>query len=588
MILEDRYLIKKNKNNTLLISKNNSNNIYKFDGVSKIIIDNYSKGKDEVINIIYKKYKIDKTIIEKDYYEFINELSKLDNSVLVTETITESEFEKLFNEKTLKSCTIEITNACPCKCDHCYVKKNVIHHMNYDTFKKIIDELIRIKCFNILITGGEPLSNPKFIEMYTYAKEKGFIVGLNTNALLINKKIIELFSKYKPSNIEISLYGYNNETYELFTHYKKAFDKVNNNILSLINNDINVLLKSTITKRNKNYLKQLKDFARGLNLKFRYDYIVFPNINEKKFIRNPESLEPKEVIELISKDKEDENYFKTAVKETNLMKNNDNNIDKVFQCSIGKEQIFIDCYGNIKPCLVVNEKYNISNYKIEEALNIINNSLCKLEFTINSKCRNCYKRKLCRYCPGRFYLETGSYEIPPKYYCELSDLMIEKFSEVKLKYELFTYDNKISEDKYESIYRILLENQNIITGKDNSSKEMHDKWVNMILNTQGYNILVCYLNEKIVGFIAFMYLDIGLMLSEVQIKKEYQGTHNIFKNMLKEVLEISDKSKYSKLYCTISSKNLKSQGVFTHIGFKKQEGVLYSIDYLDLLKWINK
>ena len=119
---------------------------------------------------------------------------------------------------------------------------------------------------------------------------------------------------------------------------------------------------------------------------------------------------------------------------------------------------------------------------------------------------------------------------------------------------------------------------------------MYNKWVEMITNTPNYNILVCKLNNEIVGFIAFMYLDIGLMISEIQIKREYQGKFKILKNMLREVLNISikDKFDYKYVFGTINSVNVRSQAVFTHIGFKKQKGILYRISYKNLLKWIKK
>lgn len=85
----------------------------------------------------------------------------------------------------------------------------------------------------------------------------------------------------------------------------------------------------------------------------------------------------------------------------------------------------------------------------------------------------------------------------------------------KFEYESFNYDNKITKDAYDPIHKILVENENIITNKNNSSIEMYNKWVEMITNTPDYNILVCKLNNEIVGFIAFMYLDIGLMISEI-------------------------------------------------------------------------
>ena len=110
----------------------------------------------------------------------------------------------------------------------------------FKAVKKIIDELYEINCFTITITGGEPLLNKDFKKMYLYAKQKGMRVGINTNGYFINEDIIKLFNKYKPHQIEISIYGYDNKTYEEFTHYKNSFEIINNNIISLINNNINL------------------------------------------------------------------------------------------------------------------------------------------------------------------------------------------------------------------------------------------------------------------------------------------------------------------------------------------------------------
>lgn len=85
-----------------------------------------------------------------------------------------------------------------------------------------------------------------------------------------------------------------------------------------------------------------------------------------------------------------------------------------------------------------------------------------------------------------------------------------------------------------------------------------------------------------------MYIDIGLMLSEVQIKKEYQGKYDILRKMLKQVIEKSDKRLYSDVYGTISLKNLKSQNVFKHIGFENTKGILYKININTLINWINR
>ncbi len=152
-------------------------------------------------------------------------------------------------------------------------------------------------------------------------------------------------------------------------------------------------------------------------------------------------------------------------------------------------------------------------------------------------------------------------------------------------FELYSIDNKIPKYKYDYIYNMIKDNYFDIRGRNNDSKEKYNTWVNMILNTKDYYILLYVLNNKIIGFIAFMYHDNYLCLSEIQFDKEHKNT-GLLKNLLGEVIRISDKSKYDNIYVTISNNEL-SKDVFEHIGFKYVGGVRYEISYEDLNRWIN-
>lgn len=154
-------------------------------------------------------------------------------------------------------------------------------------------------------------------------------------------------------------------------------------------------------------------------------------------------------------------------------------------------------------------------------------------------------------------------------------------------YKIFDYDNKITKKDYVVLYEIAKKNYSKI-GIGNDSKELFKNWVNIVTNTKGYNILVYYINNSIVGYIAFMYIDIGLMLCEVQIKEEFQGKNEILKSMLKKLCSIVEKRKFNYIYGNINKKNTKSLNVFNHIGFENEKGNLYKISYEKLIKWINK
>ena len=154
-------------------------------------------------------------------------------------------------------------------------------------------------------------------------------------------------------------------------------------------------------------------------------------------------------------------------------------------------------------------------------------------------------------------------------------------------FELYNYENKMPKDKYNKIYKILINN----FYKNNNEiikDEKYNNWVNMILNTPNYYILIYSINNNIVGFISCIYIEEGLMLSEVQIKKQYQGKYDILRKMLKYICNICDKDKSKYVLGTINDNNEKSKHVFTYIGFKKEKGILYKISFNNLIKWINK
>ena len=158
-------------------------------------------------------------------------------------------------------------------------------------------------------------------------------------------------------------------------------------------------------------------------------------------------------------------------------------------------------------------------------------------------------------------------------------------------FELYGCNFKIPKIKYDEIYKIIIDNYYELnkdkykTKEEMNKKEFYETWVNTILNTKDYYILIYYIKKDIVGFIAYTYINDCLCLCEVQIKKEYQN-QNYLKTMLKEVIDKSDKKRYIFISGTINPKNDKSKQVFTHIGFKNTSNNTYKISYDNLMKWI--
>lgn len=98
----------------------------------------------------------------------------------------------------LYSVIFEITPKCNFNCVHCYLHD---HHasgeLSYDEIIEIIDILYEKEVLFLTFTGGDIFTRKDFLDIYLYAKKKGFIIELYTNGALINDQIISTFKKYR-------------------------------------------------------------------------------------------------------------------------------------------------------------------------------------------------------------------------------------------------------------------------------------------------------------------------------------------------------------------------------------------------------
>jgi len=93
---------------------------------------------------------------------------------------------------------IEPTSVCNYRCVFCYQTDNKFNkrstgfmgHMKLATFKKIIDQVQGNVEFISLASRGEPLLCPEFKEMLAYTKDKFFNLKINTNASLLDEKMV--------------------------------------------------------------------------------------------------------------------------------------------------------------------------------------------------------------------------------------------------------------------------------------------------------------------------------------------------------------------------------------------------------------
>ena len=147
---------------------------------------------------------------------------------------------------------LELTPLCNFDCKMCYTHLTK-EQMGYrellttDQWKKLIHEAWEAGMMGINLTGGECLAYPGFEEIYLYLHTLGCEVRVLSNGLLLDERWISFFQKHKPSLLQISLYGGNEEDYERVTG-RRGFENVFTNICKAVDAKLPVMIAITPSK----------------------------------------------------------------------------------------------------------------------------------------------------------------------------------------------------------------------------------------------------------------------------------------------------------------------------------------------------
>jgi len=198
---------------------------------------------------------------------------------------------------------VEVASKCQMRCPMCwttYLDDKMKGLMKFELYKKIIDEASINNVFSIKLSWrGEPLLNPKLIEMINYAKEKGVKnVAFLTNAELLTENMSDKILQTDLDWVSISADGvdeiYNKirfpakfqETLKKVEYLKKTRDQLKKNkplirvqsIASAVKNNAEKFYKSWehITDKINIIADQIRDYTTDTE-KLEFDkYFICP------------------------------------------------------------------------------------------------------------------------------------------------------------------------------------------------------------------------------------------------------------------------------------------------------------------------
>jgi MoaA/NifB/PqqE/SkfB family radical SAM enzyme len=90
--------------------------------------------------------------------------------------------------------SVELTDRCNLQCAHCYINLSAAdcesrsRELTLGEWRNLLDQIADEGCLWLLLTGGEPLIRPDFLEIYDHAKQRGLLLTVFTNGTLLTPR----------------------------------------------------------------------------------------------------------------------------------------------------------------------------------------------------------------------------------------------------------------------------------------------------------------------------------------------------------------------------------------------------------------
>lgn len=162
---------------------------------------------------------------------------------------------------------LEITENCNFRCQHCYRLEDAERHFVENPDDKVM-EIARLlaedQVYNIILTGGEPMTRPELLMKLTiFLSEHDCNVNVNSNITLLTEEIIDNFIKVDVRNILVSCPSGNPDEYNYITR-TKAFETFKKKLQMLTESGLHYSINMVVNQLNKDSVRMTAEFVKSL------------------------------------------------------------------------------------------------------------------------------------------------------------------------------------------------------------------------------------------------------------------------------------------------------------------------------------
>jgi radical SAM protein with 4Fe4S-binding SPASM domain len=338
--------------------------------------------------------------------------------------------------RSLVSFDLELTARCNNDCTHCYInlpagdKTAKAAELSPGQIADIAGQAVELGALWCLITGGEPLLREDFAEIYLLLKRKGLLVSVFTNAAPVTEDHVRLFRRYPPRDIEVTVYGVTQATYERVTRRPGSFAAFQRGLNLLLDSCVRVRLKAMALRSNAHELPQIAEFCRAHTKDyFRFDpqlHLRFDGDARRNDEIRAERLSPAEIVALERSDQEraqamDEHCDRFIFPDTP-----DYGCHHMFHCGAGKASFTVGYDGVLRLCSSLWHPATLYDLKAGTVRDAWRNHVPRVlgmtsdDAEFLATCRRCNVVNLCLWCPAHAFLETGRMDARVQSFCQIA------------------------------------------------------------------------------------------------------------------------------------------------------------------------
>lgn len=350
------------------------------------------------------------------------------------------EFRELLSQRA-EQCSVpvsgifELTARCNLQCRMCYVahpagdRGIATRELSTQEWIRLAQEACEAGMLYLLLTGGEVFLRADFIEIYQEISKLGIIPTIYTNATLITPDIVRWLRHAPPEKIEVTLYGASAATYQAVCGNASAFAKAVHGIDALRDAGIELRLKTTVVPDNERDYDELMEFAAARGIVLQFCTYISPRRGKRPNEQptSPPRLPPESLARYLHRANAD--YRRIHCPPVITEQNNnqagtggesESRGRSAFACSAGKRDFWITWEGTMVPCGLMEEPctrpleggFQNAWRQLREEMDAV---------PLATTCQACSLRHICLTCPARLWNETGAYDRPAPYLCDLAN-----------------------------------------------------------------------------------------------------------------------------------------------------------------------